>query len=154
MRCRVRCAPAPSFAGLTTDKYDFFVAFDEYGRNSYVTALTAAQVVFGPTPYSLRLLNTLLFTVGALLLFRLCRDAFGALPAFGGLAVAAFVAQPVRLVDLAAEGIAVFRSSARSCSPARSPSCAAVVAIARARACRPSPPPPRSAATCGPARWR
>ena len=56
--------------GSTTNNYDFFIAFDEYGRNSYVAALTAAQVIFGPTPYSLRLLNTLLFTVGALLLFR------------------------------------------------------------------------------------
>ena len=73
--------------GLTTDTYDFFIAFDEYGRNSYVTALTTAQVIFGPTPYSLRLLNTLLFTIGALLLFRLSRDAFGPHPAFGGLAV-------------------------------------------------------------------
>jgi hypothetical protein len=73
--------------GSTTNLYDFFVAFDEYGRNSYVTAATVAQVIFGPTPYSLRLLNTLLFTVGALLLFRLCRHAFGALPAFGGLVV-------------------------------------------------------------------
>jgi hypothetical protein len=71
--------------GSTRDPYDFFVAFDEYGRNSYVAALTAAQVAFGPTPYSLRLLNTLMFTVGALLLFRLCRDAFGASPAFSGL---------------------------------------------------------------------
>jgi hypothetical protein len=73
--------------GSTTNLYDFFVAFDEYGRNSYVAAATAVQVIFGPTPYSLRLLNTLLFTVGALLLFRLCHSAFGALPAFGGLAV-------------------------------------------------------------------
>ena len=29
--------------GSTTSLYDFFVAFDEYGRNSYVTAATAAQ---------------------------------------------------------------------------------------------------------------
>lgn len=76
--------------GSTTNNYDFFIAFDEYGRNSYVAALTAAQVIFGPTPYSLRLLNTLLFTVGALLLFRLSRDAFGVLPAFGGLIVVLF----------------------------------------------------------------
>ena len=74
-------------SGSTTDKYDFFVAFDEYGRNSYVTALTAVQVAFGPTPYSVRLLNTLLFTIGALLLFRVCRDAFGAYPSLAGLAV-------------------------------------------------------------------
>ena len=71
--------------GLSTDKYDFFVAFDEYGRNSYVTALTAAQVAYGPTPYSLRLLNALLFTVGALLLFRLSRSSFGPPAALGGL---------------------------------------------------------------------
>jgi hypothetical protein len=76
--------------GGATNKYDYFVAFDEYGRNSYVTALTAAQMIFGPTPYGLRLLNALLFTVGALLLFRLCHSGFGALPAFGGLVVVLF----------------------------------------------------------------
>jgi hypothetical protein len=77
-------------AGSTTSKYDFFIAFDEYGRNSYVTALTVAQVIFGPTPYAIRLTNSLLFVIAALLLFRLCRDAFGALPAAGGLAAVLF----------------------------------------------------------------
>jgi hypothetical protein len=73
--------------GSPATLYDFFVAFDEYGRNSYVTAATALQLVAGPTPYSLRLLNTLVFTVGALLLFRLCRLSFGAIPALAGLLV-------------------------------------------------------------------
>jgi hypothetical protein len=76
--------------GLTTDKYDYFVAFDEYGQNSFVAALGVVQVIFGPTPYSLRLLNTLLFTIGVLLLYRLCRDAFGPSPALGGLTLALF----------------------------------------------------------------
>jgi hypothetical protein len=76
--------------GSATNKYDYFVTFDEYGRNRYVTALTAAQMIFGPTPYSLRLLNALLFIVGALALFRLCHTAFGALPAYGGLVVVLF----------------------------------------------------------------
>jgi hypothetical protein len=76
--------------GSPTTKYDYFVAFDEYGRNRYVTALTATQVIFGPTPYGVRLLNTLLFTVGALLLFRLCRDAFGTVAAGGGLVAVLF----------------------------------------------------------------
>jgi len=76
--------------GSTTSLYDFFVAFDDYGRNSYVTAATVIQVVFGPTPYSLRLLNTLLFTIGALLLFRLSRRAFGGGPAIFGLTVVLF----------------------------------------------------------------
>jgi hypothetical protein len=76
--------------GEPTSKYDFFVAFDEYGRNSYVTALTAAQVVLGPTPYSVRVLNSLLFVVAALLLYQLGRAAFGPLPAALGLAVVLF----------------------------------------------------------------
>ena len=76
--------------GAPTTLYDFFVAFDEYGRNSYVTAATALQVVFGPTPYSLRLLNTMIFVAGALVLFRLSRSAFGPLPAFGGLVCVLF----------------------------------------------------------------
>ena len=76
--------------GSPTSLYDFFVAFDDYGRNSYVEAATALQVVFGPTPYSLRLLNTLLFTCGALLLFRLCRPVFGGGPALVGLTTVLF----------------------------------------------------------------
>jgi hypothetical protein len=71
-------------------KYDYVVAYDEYGRNRYITALTALEIVFGPTPYSLRLLNVLLFVVGALLLFRVCRAAFGPLAAAGGLAMILF----------------------------------------------------------------
>jgi hypothetical protein len=72
--------------GMPVTKYDFFVAFDEYGRNSFVTALTALELVFGPTPYAGRLLNVLLFFVGSLLLFRRARSAFGPLPASLGLA--------------------------------------------------------------------
>ena len=51
--------------GTATTQYDYFVAYDEYGSNSYVSRLTAIQLLFGPTPYSMRLLNTLLFAVGA-----------------------------------------------------------------------------------------
>jgi hypothetical protein len=76
--------------GSPTTKYDYFVAFDEYGRNRYVTALTATQVIFGPTPYAVRLLNASLFMVGALLLYRLCREAFGAVSAGGGLVAVLF----------------------------------------------------------------
>jgi hypothetical protein len=77
--------------GVPVTQYDYFVASDEYGRNSYITALTGIQVLFGPTPYSMRLLNMLLFTAGAVLLFRATRSAFGPLPAFGGLAVMMFL---------------------------------------------------------------
>jgi len=76
--------------GSPVSKYDFFVAYDEYGRNDYVRAVTVMQTILGPTPYSLRLLNALLFTVAVLLLFRLASNAFGPLAAFGGLVLALF----------------------------------------------------------------
>jgi hypothetical protein len=72
-------------------QYDYFVAYDEYGRNSYITMLTAIQMLFGPTPYSMRLVNTICFVVATILLFRLTRSAFGAPPAFGGLVVLLFL---------------------------------------------------------------
>ncbi|HVZ22638.1 MAG TPA: hypothetical protein VG871_16305 [Vicinamibacterales bacterium] len=77
--------------GAPVTQYDYFVVNDEYGRNSYVTMLTGVELLFGPTPYGMRLLNTLLFTVAAILLFRAARSAFGPLPAFGGLVVMMFL---------------------------------------------------------------
>jgi hypothetical protein len=77
--------------GAPVTPYDYFIVYDEYGRNSYITALSAIQMLFGPTPYSMRLLNALVFIVAAILLFRLTRSAFGPLPAFGGLAVLLFL---------------------------------------------------------------
>jgi hypothetical protein len=77
--------------GAAVGPYDYFVASDEYGRNSYITLLTGIQVLFGPTPYSMRLLNTLLFLIAGILLFRLSRSAFASLPAFIGLAVFLFL---------------------------------------------------------------
>ena len=76
--------------GWPTTKYDYFVAYDEYGRNSFIAALTGLQLIFGPTPYSLRLLNALLFLCGALLLCRVAFGAFGRVTAFGGLLVVLF----------------------------------------------------------------
>ena len=77
--------------GAPVTQYDYVVASDEYGRNSYITLLTGIQSLFGPTPYSMRLLNTLIFTIAAILLFRATRSAFGSLPAFGGLLVMLFL---------------------------------------------------------------
>ncbi len=73
--------------GFTGGKYDYFVVTDEYGRTSYLGFLTVIQVLFGPTPFSLRLLNALFFVTGATILFRLARSAFGPVPAFSGLVV-------------------------------------------------------------------
>ena len=77
--------------GYTGGKYDHFVVNDEYGRTSYLGVLTALQVMFGPTPFSMRLLNAVLFTAGAGLLFRIARQSFGPLPATTGLVVMLFL---------------------------------------------------------------
>lgn len=77
--------------GFATTKYDYFVTSDEYGLTSYVSLLTWLQVVFGPTPYSMRLVNALFFLTGATLLFREVRRAFGAVPAFTGLGILLFL---------------------------------------------------------------
>ena len=71
-------------------KYDYVVAFDEYGRNSYVSFLTVAQIAFGPAPYGLRLINAVLFIAGALLLYRVARETLGAAPAMAGLTALLF----------------------------------------------------------------
>lgn len=77
--------------GFAGSKYDYFVANDEYGRTSYLGLLTWIQVIFGPTPYGMKVLNALLFMTGAVLLFTMARPAFGFLPAFLGLAILLFL---------------------------------------------------------------
>ena len=77
--------------GVPANKYDYVVAFDEYGRNSYVSFLTLAQVAFGPAPYGVRLMNSALFTAGALLLYRVTRDTLGLAPALTGLTAVLFL---------------------------------------------------------------
>ncbi len=73
------------------NKYDYVVAYDEYGRNSYVSLLTAIQVIFGPSPYAIRFLNAVLFTIGAVVLFRMTRPTLGAVPAFAALGFVLFL---------------------------------------------------------------
>ena len=77
--------------GFTAGKYDYFVVNDDYGRTSYLGLLTWLQMVFGPTPYGMKVLNALLFITGTLLVFRAVRPAFGLMPALLGLAILLFL---------------------------------------------------------------
>lgn len=77
--------------GYAATKYDYFVATDAYGQTSYLSLLAWLQVVFGPTPYSMKVVNGLLFVCGAGLLFRMTRTSFGTLPAFTGLTMLLFL---------------------------------------------------------------
>ena len=77
--------------GFASTKYDYFVASDDYGHTTYLTLLTAFQVIFGPTPYGMKIFNGLLFVAGAALLFRVARTAYGPAPALAGLVVVLFL---------------------------------------------------------------
>jgi 4-amino-4-deoxy-L-arabinose transferase-like glycosyltransferase len=76
--------------GVAFTKFDYVVVFDDYARNSYLGVLTWLQVVFGPTPYGMRLLNAVMFMTATVLLFRTARRAFGWLPAYIALLVMLF----------------------------------------------------------------
>ena len=77
--------------GLPLSASDYVVAFDDYGRSSYITLITFLQWLFGPSPYALRLLNADLFFAAAIVLFRQTRRAFGSTAALGGLGVMLFL---------------------------------------------------------------
>lgn len=106
--------------GFTDSKYDYFVANDDYGRTSYLGLLTLIQVVFGPTPYGMKVLNALLFMTGAALLFRMARPAFGFLPAFLGLTILLFLPSLfVSSVSLLKESLYFLVNSALAISSVR-----------------------------------
>lgn len=80
-----------AWVGGATSHYDYFVVYDEYGRSSYLAFLTWLQVLFGPTPFSAKLLNGQVFVAGLVLLFRLLRPSIGAAASFGALALLLFL---------------------------------------------------------------
>jgi len=59
----------------------FFDLFDSYGQTSYVDVIAYAQMLIGPAPYGIHLLNSAFFLVGVIILHRLVRRAFGRVPA-------------------------------------------------------------------------
>lgn len=77
--------------GLAGSKYDYVVAYDEYGRTSYLAFLTVLQVLFGPAPYGIKVLNAALFVAGAALIYRLVRASYGDWPALIGVVVLLFI---------------------------------------------------------------
>jgi hypothetical protein len=77
--------------GLARTRYDYFMMTDEYGRTSYLGLLTWLQMAVGPTPYGMRMVNAVLFTAGAALLFRMAYAAYGFLTATIGLVAILFL---------------------------------------------------------------
>lgn len=77
--------------GVPQLKYDYVTAFEGYGRSNYLWVMTYIQMLVGPAPYGLRVVNTLLYIMAVVYLFHLTRAAFGPPPAFGGLIVLLFL---------------------------------------------------------------
>lgn len=77
--------------GIPISAADFIYAYDETGRSGYLFVLAALQAFVGDMPYSIHVLNAVIYMSGALLLYRLARARFGSLPAMVGLAVLLFL---------------------------------------------------------------
>jgi hypothetical protein len=55
--------------------------FELYGWTSYLNVIAYVQLLVGPSPYGIHLLNTLFYVGGVVVLHRMVRDAFGRVPA-------------------------------------------------------------------------
>ena len=93
--------------GFASGKYDYFVVTDTYGQTNYLRLLTWLQVVAGPTPYGMRVVNALMFISGSAVLFRTVRKGFGARPVIHRSGRIAVPPVSVFLVDLPAQGVDV-----------------------------------------------
>lgn len=103
--------------GFSHGTYDYFVTTDEYGRTSYLHLLTWLQIAFGPTPYSMRLLNSLFFLTGAALLFRTMRSTVGPVAALWAFVILLSVpSQFVSSTSLLKESLYFLVASALFCS--------------------------------------
>ena len=80
------------FLGVPVAARDYIEAFEPvFGWSGYNYVLAYLHVLFGPSPYGIALVSTGLFLTASVMLYRLCRDGFGPVAAFGGLAVLLFL---------------------------------------------------------------
>jgi hypothetical protein len=67
--------------GIPVSMESFLYAYDKTGASSYQTILVFVQMLVGPAPYGIHLLNSLLYLCGVVMLFRFVRRSFGAVVA-------------------------------------------------------------------------
>jgi len=77
--------------GTPISPADYFYAFDETGKTSYLFVLTYVQALVGLAPYGVHVLNSLLYVAASVFLFRLVRPSLGALASLGGLVILLFL---------------------------------------------------------------
>jgi hypothetical protein len=63
----------------------FFDVFDAYGQTSYLNVIAFVQLLVGPAPYGIHLLNAAFYLLATVVLHRMVRSSFGPVPAAGTL---------------------------------------------------------------------
>ncbi|HYE88722.1 MAG TPA: glycosyltransferase family 39 protein [Vicinamibacterales bacterium] len=76
--------------GVPISPADVIYAFEDVGISSYLYGLAVVQALVGKAPYGIHVLNSACYAIGALLLFRIARRAFGGVAALFGLTVLLF----------------------------------------------------------------
>jgi hypothetical protein len=66
---------------------DYIYAVEETGKSYYLFVLAYLQALVGTAPYGVHVFNMTLYVVAVLLMYRIVRASYGALPAFVGLCV-------------------------------------------------------------------
>ena len=77
--------------GIPISAESFLYAYDKMGISAYQDLLVLLQMLVGPMPYGIHLLNTLLFLCCVVCLFRLVRASFGPATAMVGLVYLLFL---------------------------------------------------------------
>jgi hypothetical protein len=77
--------------GATMRADAFIDVFEVYGRTSYLKLMALVQMLVGPSPYGVRLLNVLMYVTGGIVLHRVVRPGYGRVAALGGLAFLLFL---------------------------------------------------------------
>ena len=77
--------------GTPISPADYFYAFDETGRTSYLFVLTYVQALVGLAPYGVHVMSAFLYVAASVILFRLVRPSLAALAALGGLVILLFL---------------------------------------------------------------
>jgi hypothetical protein len=77
--------------GIPISAESFLYAYDKMGISSYQDLLVFLQMLVGPVPYGIHLLNTLLFVCCVVWLYRIARSSFGPAASLVGLAYLLFL---------------------------------------------------------------
>jgi hypothetical protein len=77
--------------GVPISSADFIYAVEETGKSQYLFFLAYLEALVGDAPYGIHVLNTVLFVIGVVTMYRLVRSRLGRLAALGGLTFMLFL---------------------------------------------------------------